>query len=227
MPELPRSLTTWSGTDVHTEDEQALAEIAEFFETGYPAAARAAYPSVSDVQCYELLATDRHGGFGAKLLTAVTWSGETDESAALSAPPLLPDAPASWRDGTSTSWSLLCRYLAETAPASAPPHAIYLVGVNPPGGMSEEERASFIEFYTSVHIPEVAKRRHCTRATAYELDRELIKPHEGTPQFLGAYEVADAASVVTRHVGFGYTRGPAVWEKHKTPWRLWYRRLPN
>jgi hypothetical protein len=231
MPEHAASLpfTTWSGTDLHTEDDQVVAEIAAFYETGYLAAVTAAYPSVVNVQRYDLLATDRHGGFGAKLLTALTWGGDhaTDEGVAQSTPPLLPDAPAAWRDGTSTSWSLLYRYLADTGPSSVPPHAIYLVGVNPPGGMSEEERASFIDFYTSVHVPEVAKRRHCTRATVYELDRELLKPNEGTPQFLGAYEVADAASVVTRHVGFGYKRGPAVWEKHKTPWRLWYRRVPD
>ena len=44
-----------------------------------------------------------------------------------------------------------------------------------------------------------------TSATLYELDRELLHPNEGAPGFLGAYEVADAAAVVTRHVGFGYS----------------------
>jgi hypothetical protein len=221
--------TTWSGIDLRTDDDGTIEEITAFYETDYLAALTAAYPSLVSVQRYELLATDRHGGFGSKFLTALTWDGEAeiDENNEQSASLALPDAPTSWRDGTSTSWSLLYRSLAETGPASAPPHAIYLVGVNPPQGISDEDRASFIEFYTSVHVPEVAKRRHCTRAMVYELDRELLRPNEGTPQFLGAYEVADEASVVTRHVGFGYSRGPAVWEKHKTPWRLWYRRLPG
>jgi hypothetical protein len=219
------AFTTWSGIDVHTDDDGAVAEIAEFYATSYQAAITANYPSVTDVERYELLATDRHGGFGAKLLTALTWEGEPkiEEDAAQSTSALLRDAPATWRGGTSTSWSLLYRYIDETGPATDPPYAIYLVGVNPPKSMSDEDRAAFIEFYTSVHVPEVAKRRHCTRATVYELDRELLVADEGAPQFLGAYEVADAASVVTRHVGFGYTRGPAAWEKHKTPWRLWYR----
>jgi hypothetical protein len=225
-PDPSGQFATWSGIDIHTDDDRVLKGIMEFYETGYLAAIRTAYPSLLDVQRYELLAPDRHGGFGAKLLTAFMWQGEPEIGEdAVRAAPDLPDAPAAWRNGTSTTWSLLYRYLAETGPASDPPHAIYLVGVNPPRAISDEERETFIEFYTSVHVPEVAKRRHCTRATVYELSRELLAPNEGAPQFLGAYEVADAAKVVTRHVGFGYSRGPAVWEKHKTPWRLWYRRL--
>jgi hypothetical protein len=225
----PGPLTTWSGTDVHTDDDKARTEIEEFYATNYLAAITATYPSVVDVARYELLATDRHGGFGAKLLTAFTWGGEPkfEENDRQEGSSQLRDAPAAWEDGTSTSWSLLYRYLAETGPASVPPYAIYLVGVNPPSGMSDEDKAAFVEFYTNAHVPEVAKRRHCARATVYELDRELIHPNEGAPQFLGAYEVADAAAVVTRHVGFGYSRGPAVWEKHKTPWRLWYRSVPG
>ena len=223
------TFTTWSGIDTQIDDERGLAEITEFFATGYAEAIAKAYPTLIDVQRYELLATDRHGGFGAKLLTAFTWGGdqEIDENAVQPARPELLGAPKAWREGTATSWSLLYRYVTETGPASAPPHAIYMVGVNPPPGINDEDRATFLEFYTSVHVPEVAKRRHCTRATVYELERELLRPNEGSPQFLGIYEVADAASVVTRHVGFGYTRGPSVWEKHKTPWRLWYQRVPD
>jgi hypothetical protein len=226
---LSRPLTTWSGIDVAKDDERGRAEIAEFFGAGYIEALARVHPELTDVERYELLATDRHGGFGAKFLTAVTWGSdqESDENAASSGQLKLPGAPKAWNEGTTTAWSLLYRHVAETGPMITPPHAIYLVGVNPPPGITDEDRATFVEFYTSVHVPEVAKRRHCTRATVYELDRELVRPNEGSPQFLGAYEVADAASVVTRHVGFGYTKGPSVWEKHKTPWRLWYRRMAN
>jgi hypothetical protein len=221
--------TTFSGIDIQIEDERGLAEIAEFFESGYVETIAKAYPTLVDVERFELLATDRHGGFGSKLLTASTWGGdqETDENAVQSELPGLPGAPKAWSEGTTIGWSLLYRYVTETGPASAPPHAIYMVGVNPPPGINDEDRATFLEFYTNVHVPEVAKRRRCTRATVFELDRELLSPKEGSPQFLGIYEVADAASVVTRHVGFGYARGPSVWEKHKTAWRLWYRRVPD
>ena len=119
MAEPTRPFTTWSGIEIHTDDGQALAEITKFFESDYLAAITSAHPSLVEVQRYELLATDRHGGFGAKLLTALTWGGDPEvaESAGQSVPSLLPDAPAAWRDGTSTSWSLLYRYLAETGPA--------------------------------------------------------------------------------------------------------------
>jgi hypothetical protein len=218
---------TWSGIDVRTEDKRELAEIAAFFATGFLESIATMYPTLVDVQRYELLAADRHGGFGSKLLTAWTWGGDeaTNERAEASELAALPAAPRAWSEGTSPSWSLRYRHLAETGPATTPPHAIYMVGVNPPRGMDDEDRSSFIEFYTGVHVPEVAKRRHCTRATVFELDREILSPNEGTPHYLGIYEVADAASVISRHVGFGYTRGPSVWEKHKTPWRLWYRRV--
>jgi hypothetical protein len=221
--------TMWSGVDIHTDDAAALSEIERFYASGFAATLAGLDPRLPDVQRFELLAPDRHGGFGAKMLTALTSRSEqgTADGASWSALPALPSSPAAWQNGTALSWSLLYRFVAETGPSSVAPHAIYMVGVNPPSGISDDERATFVEFYTSVHVPEVAKRRHCTRATVYELDRELLRPKEGSPQFLGVYEVEDAASVVTRHVGFGYSRGPSVWEKHKTPWRLWYRRLPG
>jgi hypothetical protein len=205
------SWTLWSGLDID-EDDQALARGADFSAEKYLQTAKL-YPTVVDRQRYELLATDRHGGFGSKLLTAFTWDRE----------PGIDEASAQ----ADVSWSLLYRFASETGPPVVQPFAIYMVGVNPPPGLGESERASFIEFYTGVHVFEVSKRRHCTRATVYELNRELLRPNEGAPEFLGVYEVEDEASVIQRHVGFGYSRGPAVWQKHKTPWRLWYRRLPD
>ncbi|HEY5274228.1 MAG TPA: hypothetical protein VIJ34_13465 [Acidimicrobiales bacterium] len=215
--------------DTHTDDATALFEIERFYESGFAATLAGLDPRLADVQRYELLAPDRHGGFGAKMLTAATSGSDQGiaDGARWTALPAMPSSPTAWQVGTALSWSLLYRFVAETEPSLVPPHAIYFVGVNPPSGMSEDERATFVEFYTSVHVREVAKRRHCTRATVYELDRELLRPTDGSPQFLGVYEVEDAAAVVTRHVGFGYSRGPSVWEKHKTPWRLWYRRLPD
>ena len=196
--------TIWSGLDVHSEDAAALLEIERFYASGFATTLAGLDPGLADVQRYELLARDRHGGFGANMVSAFTGSEEgIADGAGWSALAALPTSPASWRNGIALSWSLLYRSVAETGPSSAPPHAIYMVGVNPPSGMSDDERATFVEFYTSVHVREVAKRRHCTRATVYELDRELLRPKEGSPEFLGVYEVEDAASVVTRHVG-GY-----------------------
>jgi hypothetical protein len=115
--------------------------------------------------------------------------------------------------------------MVETGPASVAPYAIYLLGVNPPEGSTDEELDVFNEFYTNVHLPEVAERRHALRAVRYELLRELRPPYQGAPRFLAAYEVDEGASSVRRHVGPPYAKGPDVWQRHTTPWRLWYRRL--
>jgi hypothetical protein len=117
------------------------------------------------------------------------------------------------------------RRIVETGPSQVPPYGIYFVGVNPPTEIDEAGLKEFNEFYTNVHVPEVVARRQCLRATRYELFRELIHPTEGCPQFLAIYEVDEAAAKHTRHIGGAYSRGPEVWRKHTTPWRLWYRQL--
>jgi hypothetical protein len=83
----------------------------------------------------------------------------------------------------------------------------------------------FNAFYTDVHLPEVAERRHALRATRHELVREVKPPYQRAPQFLAVYEVDEQAASHRRHVGPPYATGPEVWQQHKTPWRLWYRRL--
>ncbi len=214
--------TLWSGLDIDTDSARSFLTIKRFFSNTYVSEIEAAHPGLTNGKCYELLAGDRHRGFGSKLL--ITFEAK---SAGKQAPtlPVLSRAPAAWRDHVTMSWSIIYKFVAETGPSFAPPYAIYLAGVNPPANMNEADRQTFVDFYTAVHIPEVTARKHCSRATAYELSEELLQPKEGTPRFLGVYEVEDEASVITSHVGFGYSRGPTVWQRHKTPWRIWYRRL--
>ncbi len=123
------------------------------------------------------------------------------------------------------TWSLLYRGVAETVPASVAPYAVYLLGVNPPVDATPDELDVFNDFYTNVHLPEVAERRHALRAVRYELEREAKPPYQGPPRFLAVYEVDQQAAENRRHQGPPYARGPDVWQRHKTPWRLWYRRL--
>ncbi len=63
-------------------------------------------------------------------------------------------------------WSVLYREIAETAPATQRPYAIYLLGVNPPDEASDTELAAFNDFYTNVHLVEVsrASKRHSRHA---------------------------------------------------------------
>lgn len=125
------------------------------------------------------------------------------------------------------AWSLVYRQRAETAPEDVAPHAIYLLGVNPPEGATDEELEVFNDFYTNVHLPEVAERRHALRAVRYELAREVKPPYQGAPGFLATYGVDEAGASNRRHVGPPYSSGPEVWQRHTTPWRLWYRRLTS
>ena len=125
------------------------------------------------------------------------------------------------------TWSLLYQRVAETSPVSATPAAIYLLGVNPPADATDRDMEIFNDFYTNVHMPEVAERRHALRAARYELVQEVKPPYRGAPQFLAVYEVDEEAASNRRHAGPPYATGPEVWQRHKTPWRLWYRRLAS
>lgn len=120
-------------------------------------------------------------------------------------------------------WSVLYRRLAEIGSGGLSPYAIYLLGVNPPVDATEEELAVFNDFYTNVHLPEVAQRREALCATRYELLRAPKPPYPGAPKYLAVYEVNEEAASRRRHVGPPYAEGPEVWQRHTTPWRLWYR----
>ena len=91
--------------------------------------------------------------------------------------------------------------------------------------MTDDELAVFNDFYTNVHLPEVAERRHALRAERYELVREVRAPYQGAPRFLAVYEVDEESASHRRHTGPPYEKGPEVWQRHKTPWRLWFHRL--
>jgi hypothetical protein len=127
--------------------------------------------------------------------------------------------------GLRQTWSTLYRRIAETTPEKVKPFAIYLLGVNPPADVSAKELEVFNDFYTNVHLVEVAERRHALRAVRYELVDESRPPYLGAPRFLAAYEVDEESASHRRHVGPPYSSGPDVWQRHTTPWRLWYRRL--
>jgi hypothetical protein len=128
-------------------------------------------------------------------------------------------------EGLRQTWSTVYRQIAETSPAIEKPFAIYLLGVNPPPDLSAKELTAFNDFYTNVHLVEVAERRHALRAVRYELVEEVRAPYLGAPHFLAVYEVDEASASQRRHVGPPYSPGPDVWQRHTTPWRLWYRRL--
>jgi len=124
------------------------------------------------------------------------------------------------------TWSVVYRRIARTqAREGVAPYAIYLLGVNPPPDASVEDLAVFNDFYTNVHLQEVAEQRNALRAERYELVGETRPPYQGAPRFLASYEVDEDGAANRRHIGPPYSKGPEVWQRHKTPWRLWYRVL--
>jgi hypothetical protein len=201
--------TWWTGWDVRGGASAAPAAAEGF--------TRSAPDQPGDDAHYELIAVAARGFRPPRFLTTAG-VGEEDK--------------ADPEDGRThqalrPTWSLLYRGVAETVPASVRPYAIYLLGVNPPADATGDELDVFNDFYTNVHLPEVAERRHALRAVRYELVREAKPPYQGGPRFLAVYEVDEQAAANRRHQGPAYATGPDVWQRHKTPWRLWYRRLSS
>jgi hypothetical protein len=199
--------TSWSGWDLRT-GQNAQPQAVEEFERATPE-----FPS--EEARYELLAVAGRGFRPPGFLVSI--DHEQRER---------PDPPAaSAYPGLRPTWSTLYRRIAETSPVKAAPFAIYLLGVNPPTDVSAKDLEVFNDFYTNVHLVEVAERRHALRAVRYELVEELRAPYLGAPRYLAAYEVDEPSAAQRRHVGPPYSSGPDVWQRHTTPWRLWYRRL--
>ncbi|MCU1363470.1 MAG: hypothetical protein JWM55_1298 [Acidimicrobiaceae bacterium] len=199
--------TSWTGWDVRG-GKNADPDAAGEFERG-----ASKYPNAETR--YELLAVAGRGFRPPGFLVSIDLDRKDDLG-------LLADVE---HLGLRQAWSTLYRQIAETKPAHEKPFAIYLLGVNPPPDISPHDLNVFNDFYTRVHLVEVAERRRALRAVRYELVEETRPPYLGAPRFLAAYEVDEASASQRRHVGPAYSSGPDVWQRHTTPWRLWYRRL--
>ncbi len=201
-------VTCWTGWDVRGGTAAGPGATEVF--------AQSAARGLGTDQHYELLAVAGRGFRPPRFLsTARSFAEDRSGHRAQD-----PDYP-----GLRQTWSLLYRQMAETGAPTVAPHAIYLLGVDPPAGASDEELEVFNAFYTDVHLPEVAQRRHALRATRHELVREVRPPYRRAPRFLAVYEMDEDAASQRRHSGPPYATGPEVWQRHTTPWRLWYRRL--
>jgi hypothetical protein len=202
-------ISFWSGWDIKgggAKDPHA----AEVFAQSEPEGS-------GDVVHYELLAVAARGFRPPQLLRVAYFS---EEAAARQEA-----ESGSDREGFRQLWSLLYRRVVETTAPAITPYAIYLLGVNPPDGATDQELEIFNDFYTNVHLPEVAERRQALRAARYEMLQEIRPPFQGAPRFLATYEVDEPGASNRRHKGPPYTAGPEVWQRHTTPWRLWYRRI--
>jgi hypothetical protein len=219
----------WVGLNVDNANTRDATAVERYFTSRFATDVASEHPALGRPRCYDLIAPDRHRGFGSRFLVefdvvngrAAAKAAETAADLSVSA------APRAWGARVSTDWVLAYRFLNETDPPTVRPYGIYMVGVDPPADIDEAGLLEFNAFYTDVHVPEVARRRHCLRAARYELAQDELIPPEGRPRFVAVYEVDEKGAARAGHVGFGYTKGPRVWERHKTPWRLWYRLLPD
>jgi hypothetical protein len=202
----PDGLTRWTGWEARKGAAADPAGVEQF--------ARSAPADPAAGGRFEFLAVAARGFRPPKYLSASPLTGGAG-----------PADPEPDYPGLRLAWSLHYRQVAETAPAEVAPFAIYLLGVDPPAGASDEELELFNDFYTTVHLPEVAERRKALRAVRYELVEEIKPPYPGAPRYLAVYEVDEESAANRRHQGPKYATGPEVWQRHTTPWRLWYHRL--
>ena len=203
----PDPLTVWTGWDVRGGASAEPTAADPFTELAPVEPDRGAH--------YELIAVAARGFRPPRFVSTTPVADGADG----------PQADEPGTGGLRQTWSLVYRWVAETGPAVRAPFGIYLLGVNPPADATDVDLEVFNDFYTNVHLPEVAERRHAERAVRYELVREVKPPYQGAPRFLAVYEVDEEAASNRRHTGPPYAKGPEVWQRHKTPWRLWYRRL--
>lgn len=217
-------MTLWTGLSVEDSSTHDLETAEQFFRGPYQAALDRTLPAGAERRSYELFSEGGRGPRAPRFLTILAFptAGDAQRASDGGGDPALPEP---WATTVSTAWSAIYERVAETAPQSEVPFGMYLVGVNPPAGLSPAELDEFNDFYTNVHLPEVAARRHCLRAVRFELRRQLARGDRRCPRFLAAYEVDERAAATTRHIGGPYAKGPDVWQRHATPWRQWYRQL--
>lgn len=201
-------LASWTGWDVRGGASAEPSAVETFTRTAPPDGSPDAH--------YELLALAGRGFRPPRFLSTVHLEEDGDAA---------DDGPERVDPTLRRTWSLVYRRIAETGPEEVTPFAVYLLGVDPPEGVTDEELIVFNEFYTEVHLPEVAERRHALRAVRYALERVIQPPYKPPPRFLAVYEVDEASASNRRHIGPPYAKGPDVWQRHTTPWRLWYTRL--
>jgi hypothetical protein len=235
----------WIGMDVRTEDPDELAVFNSFYNDVH-------MPEVVNGNGfalghrYELLAPDPRGDFGPRYLAMYEIPGEEGVKAYLdrqnqpreNRTGSYTQGPPIWLETQVVRWRMIWRKLADSGPPTVP-DTVFMVGIDAPEGASDEELLEFNDFYTNIHMHEAAKNMGYVRASRFELEKELLHPEPGCPQFCAVYEgdeartahTVDAGPTVNPHpveVPEGerpYSQGPQVWRDHTTPWRLAYRRV--
>ncbi|WUH98901.1 hypothetical protein OHR68_36225 [Spirillospora sp. NBC_00431] len=228
----------WIALDFGSSDPADLARFNRFYEETHIPEVLDRYPGFVSAHRYALQLPDPRGDFGGGYLAAYEVEDEEAVAAYLAGttapggtrPPYSNDPPL-WPDLLTHRWRVVYEKVAETAPSTGAPGAIYIIGIDPPAGLTGDELAEFEEFYTNVHMPEATAVGGFSRGTRYTVRRELEHPDPGCPRYLAVYEQAGGtdeesrATLRTLVESTDWTPGPASWPKKTTPWRLWYRHI--
>ncbi|RFS87292.1 hypothetical protein D0T12_03375 [Actinomadura spongiicola] len=236
--ELPFSnrFLYWIALDFGSSDPADLARFNRFYDETHVPEVLARYPGFTAAHRYALQLPDERGDFGASYLAA--YEVESEEAveqylAGTTAPegtlPRYSNDPPLWPDLLTHRWRVVYEKVAESAPATTTPGAVYIIGIEPPPDIGDD-LDEFDEFYTRVHMPEAVSIGGFSRGTRYKLRRTLEYPEPRCPRFLVVYEQPGATdediSTTMRMLKAGtWTPGPASWPRKTTPWRLWYRHI--
>jgi hypothetical protein len=231
----------WVGMDVPSDDPEDLREFNDFYSEVHAKEVLASNPGFIRGHRYELMTPDPRGEFGPRFLAVYEMSDEGAAQTYLGRADGPPEGrphytagPPAW-DDKKTTWRMIYRPIATTGSPSAAAYSIHLIGINPPADVDADGLKEFNDFYTDVHMPEVVAKYGYSRASRYELYRELLHPAPGCPRYLALYEADEETAARVKKGTFDskgdgddhISPGPDVWQRHTTPWRLTYRRLPN
>ncbi|MGH3241471.1 MAG: hypothetical protein ACRDNL_13920 [Spirillospora sp.] len=229
----------WIALDFGSSDPADLARFNRFYEETHIPEVLSRYPGFVSAHRYALHRPDPRGDFGGGHLAAYEVEDEEAVAAYIAATtadegtrPRYSADPPLWPNLLTNRWRVVYEKVAESAPSTGAPDLIYIIGIDPPADIGDDELAEFDAFYTDTHMPEAVANADFSRGTRYEVRRELEHPDPGCPRFLVVYELAgdsDELLAETRRKlgkeGPWWSPGPTSWTRHTTPWRLWYRHI--
>lgn len=227
------------GLNAECEDRLELAEFTYFYAHVHLPEVLRENPGFLAGTQFELVVPDSRQDIGPRFLTSYDIAdresadkylkrsaSDTAQYGAYTAGPRL------WQENCDPAWRLTYARLAEYGTKPSSLFGIFIVGIDAPAGASAHELEDFDDFYTRVHIAELIDNFGFSRAIRYRKHHEIRYPPPGCPEFLAVYEASNPGVMMAGRRAFAesatagkFTCGPAVWQAHTTPWRLWYRHL--
>jgi hypothetical protein len=208
----------WVGLDLDLDldDRRQVAEFHAFYEDVHSREVVASNEDFLGASRFELDRADLRGVPGARFVAVYEVGSERGVERYLDRNlltcgdrPRYSIGPESWELHRRSRCRTIWRQIASHGAPSAATRSIYVVGIDPPAGLTEEELTEFDDFYSNVHIVEVVRKRGFHRATRYGCEHAILVPPEGTPRSLAVYESID----------------PEDRQRHETLWRHVYRRV--